>query len=78
MAFGDIVKINPSTYSGSEAGVVATKLNQLFQQEGKDIKINLTTDGNDYMRYNSTTSRFEWYIDGTIQGYLDATEFKAV
>lgn len=77
MAFGNVLSSNPTGHALSEAGVILAKLNELFQQDGKDFKINLSTDGNDYMRFNSTLARFEWYINGVLQGHLDATAFAA-
>lgn len=77
MAFTDFVQINPSTHDNSESGTVAQKLNQVVQVEGTDLKINLSLDGQNFIRWNSETSQMEFYLNSVLEGHLDGTGFAA-
>lgn len=77
MAFGNILKVNPITHDGSEAGHVAAKINELFQQDGKDFKVNLSTSGKDYIRYDTTNAAIRFYINDVLQGHVNAAGMAA-
>ena len=38
-----------------------------------NLKIAMDSDGNTYTTFNSTLNRFEFYINGSMEGILDAT-----
>jgi hypothetical protein len=77
MAFGNVIQANPTSHANSEAGKVMAKLNEIIQQDGGDLRIKLNVNRDDYMRWNTAQNRFEWYINGVIQGHLDSTAFTA-
>lgn len=72
-------------YAGPDGGVILTKW--ALQSDG-DIQINsdkklilegtATTKGDTYIIYNSTSGHIEFYLNGVLEGYIDATGFVSV
>lgn len=77
MAFGNVLKANPTTTETSEVGHIVAKLNELFQQDGTDLKLNLTASGKEYIRYNTTSLAIEFYINDVLEGHINAAELLA-
>ena len=75
MAFGDILSYNPATHQNSESGHVSQKMNELFQQDEGQFRLNLSTDGKNYIEWNATDSQIDFYIDETLEGYVNSSGF---
>lgn len=78
MAFGNLLDVSRSSHAESTSGKVAAALNLVSQIETNgDMKVNLSLDGKNYIRWNTTTLQIEFYINNVKQGHLDATAFVA-
>lgn len=78
MAFGNLLDISRASHAESVEGKVAAALNQVVQVETNgDMRINLSLDGKNYIRYNTTGPQIEFYLNNVLQGHLNATAFVA-
>lgn len=79
MAFTGLInrEIGNTEGPGTASAHLRTWLNTVIQKDGTDYRLNLSQDGVNYIRWNTVSAAFEFYINNVLQGHVSAASMAA-